>query len=139
MTDEALPSRDDPWGYLNRRVVVTGAASGMGAAACEILVHLGAAVVGVDVQDINTTGLAETHAVDLSDPTAIDATAAAIAAGGAVDALFNIAGTPGTADARTILAINFCGLHRLTEALIPLMPPGSAICSVGSTAAVNWP
>lgn len=131
-----LPA-DDPWGYRNRRVVVTGAASGMGRAACEILVHLGARVVGVDIQDVTVGGVAEIHRLDLADPAAIDSVVADI--GSPVDALFNIAGIPGTAEPRAILAINFCGLHRFTERTLVAMSSGAAICSVGSTAAVNWP
>ncbi len=139
--DAPLPSGDDPWGYSDRRVVVTGAASGMGKAACEILVALGAEVVGVDIQPIDIEGVAETHRLDLSDTTATDAVTDAIidSGGRRVDALFNIAGIPGTGEPRAILAINFCGLRRFTERIIPAMPPGSAICSIGSTAAVNWP
>ena len=125
------------WGYGGRRVVVTGAASGMGRAAAEILVHLGATVVGVDRQAIDVAGVAETHAVDLGDEASVTAVAAAIT--GEIDGLFNCAGIPGTAEARTILAINFCGLRHLTEALLPQLTPGSAICNIGSTAAVNWP
>ncbi len=135
--DPLLPTADDPWGYRARRVVVTGAASGMGKAVCEILVELGAEVVGVDLQLVQVDGVAEVHQLDLSDTAAVTATAATI--GGPVDALFNCAGVPGTADTRAILAINFCGLRRFTECVIGAMPPGSAICSIGSTAAVNWP
>jgi NAD(P)-dependent dehydrogenase (short-subunit alcohol dehydrogenase family) len=127
----------DPWGYRGRRCVVTGAASGMGRAAAEILVGVGAQVVGVDIQPIEADGLAGRHLLDLADPAQISAVAAAIAA--PVDALFNCAGIPGTADARTVVAVNFAGMRRFTEALVPAMPAGAAVCCVGSTAAVNWP
>ncbi len=137
-------SNDDPmnlaaahdWGYAGKRVVVTGAASGMGRAAAEILVHLGATVVGIDRQAIEVEGVAETHTVDLADEASVSAVAAAIT--GELHGLFNCAGIPGTADPRTILAINFCGLRHLTEALLPQLTPGSAICNIGSTASVNW-
>lgn len=137
MTDATapMPTADDPWGYLGRRCVVTGAASGIGKAAGEILVALGAEVVGVDVQPIETDGIAAHH-LDLADPSAIDAVVDAI--GGPVDALFNCAGIPGTADPRVIASVNFIGMRRFTEWLIPRMPAGSAICCIGSTAAVNW-
>lgn len=135
--DPLLPASDDPWGYRGRRVVVTGAASGMGRAACEILVALGADVVGVDIQTIEVDGVTRCHLVDLADAASIDPVVDAI--GGPVDALFNCAGIPGTAEPRTIFSINFCGLRRFTERIVPSMPPGSAICSIGSTAAVNWP
>ena len=131
------PGDSATWGYSGRRVVVTGAASGMGAAAATILVNLGATVVGVDRQPIVIDGVAETHTVDLGDEVSVAAVAAALT--GPVDGLFNCAGVPGTRDARTILAINFCGLRHLTEALVAQLTPGSGICNIGSTAAVNWP
>lgn len=135
--DPLLPSADDPWGYRDRRAVVTGAASGIGHAVGTILVALGAEVVGVDVRPIDLAGLAETYRVDLASWDAIDDAANAI--GGPVDALFNCAGIPGTAPARSVLAVNFVGLRRLTERVATMMTPGSAICSIGSTSAINWP
>ena len=56
--DPVLPTPDDMWGYKDKRVVVTGAASGMGLAAAKILVALGADVTGVDVQPIGYDGVA---------------------------------------------------------------------------------
>lgn len=135
--DPILPTPDDPWRYSGRRAVVTGAASGMGKAVCEVLVALGAEVEALDVQDVTVDGIRSAHRVDLADSASIDA--AVVELDGPVDALFNCAGIPGTAPADVILAVNFCGLRRLTEALVPSMPEGAAICSVGSTAAVNWP
>ncbi len=135
--DPPLPGPGDPWGYRGRRAVVTGAASGMGRAVAEILVALGADVVGVDIQPVELEGVTASHPADLADFAAVDSVAAAI--GRPVDALFNCAGIPGTAPPRTILAVNFCGMRRLTERLVPAMPAGSAICAIGSTAAVNWP
>jgi NAD(P)-dependent dehydrogenase (short-subunit alcohol dehydrogenase family) len=127
------------WGYSGRRAVVTGAASGIGQAVCETLVGLGAAVTAVDVQPVATEGVVASHMVDLADGDAIDATTEEIIeTGGSVDALFNCAGIPGTAQPRAILAVNFVGLRRFTERLITSMSQGSAICSIGSTAAVNW-
>lgn len=133
------PSDDDPWGYHGRHTVVTGAASGIGKSTCEILIALGATVTALDVQPIEIPGIARTHRVDLADPTSIADVARTIGGGEPVDALFNCAGIPGTADKRKIIAVNFCGLRMITELLVPAMPSGSAVCCVGSTAAVNWP
>jgi NAD(P)-dependent dehydrogenase (short-subunit alcohol dehydrogenase family) len=94
-------------------------------------------VIGLDVQPVRAEGIGSALAVDLSDPASIDLAAKAI--DGPVDALFSCAGIPGTGEPRTILAINFCGLRHLTELVVPKMGPGSAICSIGSTAAVSWP
>ena len=42
---------DDVLGYEGKKVLVTGAASGMGAATASILSELGAEVHGLDIQD----------------------------------------------------------------------------------------
>jgi NAD(P)-dependent dehydrogenase (short-subunit alcohol dehydrogenase family) len=132
-----VPDNIDSWGYRGRRVVVTGAASGMGQAAATILVCLGAEVIGLDIKEVTTDGVARSLIVDLGDPASIATVADSL--DGPFDAVFNCAGIPGVADPRTILAINFCGLRALTEALVPKLNPGSAICNIGSTAAVSWP
>ena len=120
-------------GYGGRRVVVTGCASGIGAALVGKLVGLGADVVGLDLHP-PAFELNEFHAVDLSDPASIDAVVGAL--GGRVDALFNVAGvSSGIGDPLLVVKIDFLGTRHLTEALIPRMPPGSAIVSVSSLAA----
>ena len=67
-------------------------------------------------------------------PASIDHAAASI--DGPVDALFNIAGvSSGIGDPLRVVTINFLGTRQFTEALIPAMPPGSAIANVSSLAA----
>jgi len=67
-------------------------------------------------------------------PEPIDEAAASI--GGQVDALFNVAGvSSGIKDPLRVVTINFLGTRQLTEALVPTMPPGSAIANVSSLAA----
>ena len=48
----------DVLGYEGKRVIVSGAASGMGAATTELLVELGAEVHAVDIKKPDITGLA---------------------------------------------------------------------------------
>lgn len=121
------------WGYDGKRVVVTGCASGIGEHVARQLIDLGAEVVGVDVRR-PALQLKEFHEVDLSDPASIDQAAATI--GGQVDALFNVAGvSSGIGDPLRVVTINFLGTRQFTEALIPAMPPGSAIANVSSLAA----
>ncbi len=56
--------------------------------------------------------------------------------GGQVDALFNVAGvSSGIKDPLRVVTINFLGTRQFTEALVPTMPPGSAIANVSSLAA----
>jgi NAD(P)-dependent dehydrogenase (short-subunit alcohol dehydrogenase family) len=124
---------DDLWRYDGRRVVVTGCSSGIGEQVARQLIELGAEVVGLDVQR-PVVQLKEFHEVDLADPASIEAAAASI--GGQVDALFNIAGvSSGIGDPLRVVTINFLGTRQFTEALVPTMPPGSAIANVSSLAA----
>ena len=121
--------------YAGKRVIVTGAASGIGAATAELLHWAGAQVHGLDVR-LAEGPMTEAIVCDLADPAAVEATVAAI--GGPVHGLFNIAGVPSTVPRLTIMAVNFFGLRHLSETVIPLMPPGSAIASVASIAGNEW-
>lgn len=127
---------DELWRYDGRRVVVTGCASGIGEHVARQLTELGAEVVGLDVRQ-PALPLKEFHEVDLVDPTSIDQAAASI--GGQVDALFNVAGvSSGIKDPLRVVTINFLGTRQFTEALVPTMPPGSAIANVSSLAASGY-
>jgi NAD(P)-dependent dehydrogenase (short-subunit alcohol dehydrogenase family) len=133
---------DELWRYDGRRVVVTGCASGIGEHVARQLTELGAEVVGLDIrarEERDSEGqpalqLREFHEVNLADPASIDEAAASI--GGQVDALFNVAGvSSGIKDPLRVVTINFLGTRQFTEALVPTMPPGSAIANVSSLAA----
>ena len=133
---------DELWRYDGRRVVVTGCASGIGEHVARQLTELGAEVVGLDIrarEERDSEGqpalqLREFHEVNLADPASIDQAAASI--GGQVDALFNVAGvSSGIKDPLRVVTVNFLGTRQLTEALVPTMPPGSAIANVSSLAA----
>ena len=124
---------DELWRYDGRRAVVTGCASGIGAEVARQLDGLGAEVVGLDIRRPEN-GLGEFIPLDLADPASIDAAAGAV--GDRVDALFNVAGvSSGIGDPLRVVRINFLGTRQFTEALVPLMPPGSAIANVSSLAA----
>ncbi|MET7768466.1 coniferyl-alcohol dehydrogenase [Nocardia sp. NPDC005366] len=123
------------WRYDGKRAVVTGCASGIGAALARQLRELGAEVVGLDVAS-PTVGLDEFHHVDMADPDSIDRAARAV---DRVDSLFNVAGvSSGIGDPLRVVTINFLGLRRFTEALAQSMRPGSAIASVSSLAAAGY-
>src|SRR6478736_2266803 len=120
---------DDLLRYDGRRVVVTGCASGIGEHVARQLTELGAEVVGLDLRR-PALQLKEFHEIDLSDPASIDRQ---------VDALFNIAGVSSAiGDPLRVVAINFLGTRQFTEALVPTMPPGSAIANVSSLAAAAY-
>ncbi|WP_322760068.1 coniferyl-alcohol dehydrogenase [Frankia sp. Cr2] len=127
---------DDVLGYEGRRVLVTGAASGIGAATAELLVSLGAQVHAADLNPVTVDGVGKTYRVDLADAGSIDTLVEGL--GGGLDALFNCAGVPGTAPPQTVLLVNFCGLRHLTESVVASMPAGAAVCCVGSTSAAGW-
>ena len=84
----------NPFSYENKRVVVTGAATGVGAGLLEVLDEQG--VEHVTVLDIKAPSGPHTTFLEtnLSDKTAVDAAIAAIE--GPVHALFNNAGVADT-------------------------------------------
>src|SRR3954470_4113525 len=88
-----LPRMTRPFSYEGKRVIVTGAASGMGAATVTMLGELGAEIHALDVRPIKGS-VAKAYECDCGDPDAIDLTVGLI--GGPVHALFNVAGVPQT-------------------------------------------
>ena len=121
--------------FAERRVLITGAASGIGQACALELARSGAALALVDIDSAGleaTKALilpfttADTFVVDLSDKQAIDALAREV---GRVDVLINNAGVAvvaplldtSDADWEWIFAINLWAPIRLTRALLPQM------------------
>ena len=127
----------DILGYKGKRVIVSGCFSGMGEATAKILLDLGAEVHGLDFKPC-ALPLASFNQIDLRDPATIEAGVAAI--GGKIDALFNCAGLPGGGAFPPLdtFKVNFIGTRHLTECVIPLMGPGSAIISIASTGGLGW-
>ncbi len=127
---------DDVLGYAGRSVVVTGAASGMGAATALILVDVGAEVTALDIKPTSVP-VKNSFEVDLRDPGAIDDTVAKIP--GPIHSVFSCAGLPGPpfSEVDTML-VNFVGARHLIEALVPKMSEGSSVGMIASAAAVGW-
>ncbi len=125
----------DPLQYEGKRVVVTGAASGMGQSCATILTELGAEVHGVDIKE-GPAPVAAFHRCDLGDRQQIDETVGAV--GGPVDSLFNCAGLPTTAPAQQIVLVNLVGHRHLTESMLAAMPEGSSIGFISSGAGMGW-
>ena len=125
----------DAFRYDDKRVLVVGAATGMGAAAAAVLKDSGAEVVAMDFAEITLGGVRAIH-VNLADKDSIDA--AVDECGGRVDALFSCAGvadgTPG------IDKINFIGHRHLIDRLLAadMLPAGSAIGFISSAAGLGW-
>ena len=126
----------NPFSYAGKRVVVTGAASGVGAALLDLLAELG----GPDVTVLDLKAPSGPHArfveTDLADPAAVDDAITAI--DDPVDVLFNNAGVAATQPARVVLAVNYLALRRLSEGLLDRIPSGGAIVNTASTAGGGW-
>jgi NAD(P)-dependent dehydrogenase (short-subunit alcohol dehydrogenase family) len=122
--------------YEGKRVVVTGCASGMGAATAGLLVDLGADVIGLDVKPTDVP-VKQFLTMNLGEKSSIDEGVAAIE--GPVHAVFSVAGLPGPpfSDLDTML-VNFVGPRHLIESLVPKLAPGAAVACVASNAGLGW-
>jgi NAD(P)-dependent dehydrogenase (short-subunit alcohol dehydrogenase family) len=126
----------DLLGYEGKRVVVTGAASGMGNATVNYLTDLGAEILALDISPIEDGAWTSIH-VDLGNRASIDSAVDAI--GKPVDRLFNVAGVAGgRGKEKPAMMVNFFGLRYLTECLLPAMPHGGAIVNVSSLAGYRY-
>jgi len=131
----------DYFGYQGKQVVITGAASGMGAAATEMLLDLGADVYALDVKPVPLP-VKQYIAVDLLKKDSIDAAVAKLPA--RLDNIFNCAGIPGAKYKGAsftevdVVTVNFLAARHLIERLIPRMPGGSAIAIIASVAGSAW-
>ena len=123
--------------YAGRKVVVTGAATGIGAALVGLLRELSAD--DITVIDVKAPSVPVERFIqcDMGDPSAVDRAVAQIGPG--VDVLFNNAGIAATHPAEQVLRVNTLGLVRLTEALLPTMRSGGAGVNTASTAGNGWP
>lgn len=127
---------NDVMGYEGKNVVVTGAASGMGAACAERLVELGANVYALDINEVSAA-VTKSIIVNVMDKASIEAAVAELP--GEIHSLFNCAGVPcPPVPAYNTVMINFVGMRELTEQLLPRMGKGSSIASVSSTAGMGW-
>jgi NAD(P)-dependent dehydrogenase (short-subunit alcohol dehydrogenase family) len=110
-----------------RTVVVTGSASGMGAATRARLEADGQRVIGVDLRDADVVA-------DLGTPEGRRAAVDAVAeqAGGAVDGLVTWAGLAGLTDVpgSLLASVNYFGTVALLEGLRPLLAAGERPAAV---------
>jgi NAD(P)-dependent dehydrogenase (short-subunit alcohol dehydrogenase family) len=146
-----------PIGINGKRVIVTGGARGIGAAAVAVLAAEGARVVSFDVLDelgeqvaaeaSQGPGAAGYRHVDISDRAAVfDATASAVAELGGLDAMVNIAGIERRCPAQDItegdwdevFTVNVKGSLFTSQAAFPhLREHGGSIVNFGSDAALR--
>lgn len=121
--------------FSGKRIVVTGASSGIGRATADLLIERGAKVVALDRRDTQSPDMTFV-ACDLSDAGAIDRAAEQIE--GPLHGLANVAGVPGSADGETVMRVNLLGLRRLTELMLPRLEPGGSVVNVASCAGTGW-
>ncbi|HSD16140.1 MAG TPA: SDR family oxidoreductase [Thermomonas sp.] len=111
--------------------VVTGAASGIGAATAHLFASEGAFVIGLDRNPATATDDGVAHQLcDITDPTAVDAAIAGVLAlHGRIDVLVNNAGADvfseplslTDADWERCLSLNLRGAWHLCRAVLPAM------------------
>src|SRR5438309_11376880 len=125
----------DAFRYDGKRALVVGGATGMGAAAAELVKDAGAEVVVMDRAEVTLDGVKAVN-LDLSDKASIDA--AVDECGGPVHAMFSCAGVAdGTAG---IERINFIGHRHFIDRMVAgdMLSRGSAIGMISSAAGMGW-
>lgn len=126
--------------FEERRVVVTGAASGIGKAIAEAFASEGAQVIGLDLEPA-TAASYDIFAADVTDEAAVNSGIAGAAARlGGIDVLVNCAGieiqsTIGALETLALdrmLAVNLRGPILVMRAALPYLAPDARIINIAS-------
>jgi 3-oxoacyl-[acyl-carrier protein] reductase len=118
--------------FDNQVIVITGAASGIGKAAAQLIASRGGTVIALDLNKVGLAGFSESHQLDVSDQAAVFKVIADIQSKHKrIDALINCAGYPGPTtefvedikwpDFEKVIAVNLYGAIWLTQAVLPIM------------------
>ena len=127
----------DGLGYRDTTIVMTGAATGMGAAAGKILNELGAKVHIVDHQQ-PSIACEQFYLTDLAKPEQVRSTATALKKIGPIDHVFACAGAPHTVGRLQCMLINYIGNRQLLDAIMPAVRNGGSIAIISSDAGMGW-
>ncbi len=119
-----------------KNIIVTGASSGIGLRTAELLMEQGAIVIALD-RNMPPLAVSKYVDVDLGDPRSIDSAVSALG-DRPIHGLCNIAGVPETAGDEAVSRVNYLGLRRLTDHILPRMESGGAIVNLASTAGHMW-
>ncbi|MEZ5504434.1 MAG: SDR family NAD(P)-dependent oxidoreductase, partial [Halioglobus sp.] len=123
--------------YEGKRVVITGASSGMGEATARLVHQLGADVVALDIQPPRY-GFARYLEVDLRDRGAIEQAVEEVTQA-RVHNLFYCAGLPGVKfPAVDVVTVNFISQRHMINLMVPHLQRGDAIASVSSGAGMGY-
>lgn len=118
-----------------KTIVITGAASGIGAATAALAKSHGAEVISVDInKPANLVG--RFIQADLADQASIERLVAELPNG--IHGLANIAGLPPTRPAAAVVKVNLVGLKDFTMRLIPKLADGASIVNLASLAGLGW-
>jgi len=122
-----------------KKVIVTGAASGIGAAATKQLRESGASVIALDRNEPASGTADEFIAFDQSSYASIEEAVKKLP--NDADGLLNIAGVaPSSVNTPDlVMMINFYGLRHFTEQALEKLPKGAAIVNLASAAGMGWP
>jgi NAD(P)-dependent dehydrogenase (short-subunit alcohol dehydrogenase family) len=118
-----------------RKIVVVGAGSGIGAAVATHFHDRGDHVLAVDLRPSQTSASQHVQC-DLRDAASVAELLSQIGSGW--DMLAHVAGVPGTAAAADVLKVNYLGMRLMTEGMLPLLRHGGSVVVVASTAALGW-
>jgi NAD(P)-dependent dehydrogenase (short-subunit alcohol dehydrogenase family) len=131
--------------------LVTGGASGIGAAVVQVLASRGATVAVLDRDAADPGHAALSIACDISDPAAVDAAVAAVVERfGRLDVVVNNAGIGAQGDVaandddewHSVLDVNVIGMARVTRAALPHLrrsPAASVVCTSSVVAILGVP
>jgi NAD(P)-dependent dehydrogenase (short-subunit alcohol dehydrogenase family) len=120
---------------FGKTILITGAASGIGARTAELAAEMGADVIGIDVRE-PATGSTSFIRGDLSTASGVADIVRQLP--GRIDGLANVAGLSGSTGIVATLAVNFYGLRALSEAAAPRLREGGAVVNVASIAGYGW-
>ena len=129
---------------MNKNVLVTGAASGIGSAVCDIFLKKGHRVYGIDLGKIAARDRLCTMCADITDESALNKIKDRLDSDGVtLDLIINVAGIHAmtslvegdTGKMKRVIDVNLCGTVLVNRTFHPLLSPDGRIVIVTSEVA----